>query len=79
MFPMIGKWFSSTRKELRTLTAANMKQHKELINDMRETLDPQVCRGFVDAFLTRQQQQEVRILHKLLHVCIARGSCTGVK
>ena len=32
----------------------------DLITGLKETLDSQVCRGFVDAFLTRKQKLEVR-------------------
>ncbi|XP_077367239.1 cytochrome P450 2K1-like isoform X2 [Festucalex cinctus] len=58
MFPWIGKWFSSEREELRVLGTANRKQATELIQGLKETLDPQSSRGLVDAFLIRQQQLE---------------------
>ncbi|XP_077408817.1 cytochrome P450 2K4-like isoform X2 [Vanacampus margaritifer] len=58
MFPWIGKWFSSEREELRIQGTANRKQATELIQGLKETLNPQSSRGFVDAFLIRQQQQE---------------------
>ncbi|XP_061561089.1 uncharacterized protein LOC133417371 [Phycodurus eques] len=57
-FSWLGKWFSSAREELRSLGMANRKQATELIQHLKETLNPQSSRGFVDAFLIRQQRQE---------------------
>ncbi|XP_061668845.1 cytochrome P450 2K1-like isoform X2 [Syngnathoides biaculeatus] len=58
MFPWLGKWFSSAREELRSLGLANRKQATELIQHLKETLNPESSRGFVDAFLIRQRRQE---------------------
>ncbi|XP_068454929.1 cytochrome P450 2K1-like [Clinocottus analis] len=57
LFPWFGKWIAN-RKELYTLTVANENQHLRLFSRLKETLDPQMCRGFVDAFLVRKQNLE---------------------
>ncbi|XP_061757135.1 cytochrome P450 2K4-like isoform X2 [Nerophis ophidion] len=58
IFPWLGKWFFSVREELRSLGLANRKQVMELVRGLKETLNSHVSRGFVDAFLIRQQHQE---------------------
>ncbi|XP_061785182.1 cytochrome P450 2K4-like [Nerophis lumbriciformis] len=58
IFPWLGKWFFSVREELRSLGTANRKQVMELVQGLKETLNSHVSRGFVDAFLIRQQHQE---------------------
>uniref|UniRef100_A0A3B4UQ96 Cytochrome P450 2K1-like n=1 Tax=Seriola dumerili TaxID=41447 RepID=A0A3B4UQ96_SERDU len=57
LFPWIGRWIA-TKKEFNKLTDANKKQNLELFRRLRETLNPQMCRGFVDAFLVRKQHLE---------------------
>ncbi len=32
----------------------------DLIKDLKETLNPHICRGLVDCFLIRKQKEEVR-------------------
>ncbi|XP_026174579.1 cytochrome P450 2K1-like isoform X2 [Mastacembelus armatus] len=56
-FPCIGKWLS-VRNEILKLTEANKKQNLRLFSRLKETLNPDMCRGFVDAFLVRKQQLE---------------------
>ncbi|XP_057678890.1 cytochrome P450 2K1-like isoform X1 [Corythoichthys intestinalis] len=58
MYPWLGKWISWAREELRQMGMANRKQATELIRSLKDTLDPRSSRGFVDAFLIRQQQLE---------------------
>uniref|UniRef100_A0A8C9XVN2 Cytochrome P450 n=1 Tax=Sander lucioperca TaxID=283035 RepID=A0A8C9XVN2_SANLU len=58
MFPWIGKWFGG-KKEIETIFAVNKKQNLQLFSRLKETLNPQMCRGFVDAFLVRKQNLEV--------------------
>ncbi|XP_026196736.1 cytochrome P450 2K4-like isoform X1 [Anabas testudineus] len=58
LFPWIGKWFSEW-KEFNMLTTANRNQNLRLLGRLKETLNPQMCRGFVDAFLIRKQTLEV--------------------
>ncbi|KAI9547362.1 hypothetical protein NQZ68_018591 [Dissostichus eleginoides] len=57
MFPWIGKWVAN-RKELHTMVAANKEQNRRLFTRLKETFDPQMCRGFVDSFLLRKQNLE---------------------
>uniref|UniRef100_A0A8C9XWM2 Cytochrome P450 n=1 Tax=Sander lucioperca TaxID=283035 RepID=A0A8C9XWM2_SANLU len=57
MFPWIGKWFGG-KKEIETIFAVNKKQNLQLFSRLKETLNPQMCRGFVDAFLVRKQNLE---------------------
>uniref|UniRef100_A0A3Q3IJC6 Cytochrome P450 2K1-like n=1 Tax=Monopterus albus TaxID=43700 RepID=A0A3Q3IJC6_MONAL len=57
MFPWIGKWFAN-KKEFKKLSEANKKQNSELFSQLKETLNPQMCRGFVDAFLVQKQNLE---------------------
>ncbi|XP_010778132.1 cytochrome P450 2K4-like, partial [Notothenia coriiceps] len=57
MFPWIGKWIAD-RKELHMITAENQKQTQQMFSRLKETLNPQMCRGFVDAFLLRKQNLE---------------------
>lgn len=37
----------------------NKNQVRELVSNLQETLNPQECRGFVDCFLLRKQNDEV--------------------
>ncbi|XP_028996275.1 cytochrome P450 2K1-like isoform X2 [Betta splendens] len=57
LFPWIGKWFHEFR-EFTTLTLANINQNRRLFKLLKETLNPQMCRGFVDAYLSRMQNLE---------------------
>ncbi|XP_063351793.1 cytochrome P450 2K1-like [Pelmatolapia mariae] len=57
MFPSLFKW-TADRKEFFKLTDATMKQNRAIFSRLKETLNPQVCRGFVDAFLVRKQNLE---------------------
>ncbi|XP_019114673.1 cytochrome P450 2K1-like isoform X1 [Larimichthys crocea] len=57
LFPWIGKWFQD-RRELDNSVAANRQQNSQLFSRLKETLNPQMCRGFVDSFLVRKQTLE---------------------
>uniref|UniRef100_G3PE83 Cytochrome P450 2K1-like n=1 Tax=Gasterosteus aculeatus aculeatus TaxID=481459 RepID=G3PE83_GASAC len=57
LFPWIGKWIAN-RNEVETLITANKKQNLQLFSRLKETLNPLMCRGFVDAFLVRKQNLE---------------------
>uniref|UniRef100_A0A8C9XKW7 Cytochrome P450 2K1-like n=1 Tax=Sander lucioperca TaxID=283035 RepID=A0A8C9XKW7_SANLU len=50
MFPRFCKWIANRRSFLRW-GAASIKQNLQLFSRLKETLNPQMCRGFVDAFL----------------------------
>uniref|UniRef100_A0A3B5QIE2 Cytochrome P450 2K4-like n=1 Tax=Xiphophorus maculatus TaxID=8083 RepID=A0A3B5QIE2_XIPMA len=56
MFPKIGKLVFSARKKMSDIFAANEQHYLMLLNRLKETLSPQMCRGVADAFLIRQQQ-----------------------
>ncbi|KAM8725155.1 cytochrome P450 2K1-like isoform 1-T1 [Acanthopagrus schlegelii] len=53
-FPWFYKLFARWTEFYR-LGAANVKQTTELCRLLKETFDPHMCRGFVDAFLVRKQ------------------------
>ncbi|XP_004568480.2 cytochrome P450 2K4 [Maylandia zebra] len=57
MVPWIGKWFSYPN-EFKKAFAANREQQRKLVSHLKETLDPKMCRGFVDAFLIHQDNLE---------------------
>ncbi|KAJ3581228.1 hypothetical protein NHX12_016888 [Muraenolepis orangiensis] len=57
MFPWLGKWFGSS--VIAKNSNLNTAQRRKLIGCLKDTLAPQVCRGFVDAFLIRQKTQEL--------------------
>ncbi|XP_033934478.1 cytochrome P450 2K1-like [Pseudochaenichthys georgianus] len=57
LFPWIGK-FVAHRKEINMLISANTKQNQHLFSRLKETLNPQMCRGYVDAFLLRKKNLE---------------------
>uniref|UniRef100_A0A4W5MTV3 Uncharacterized protein n=1 Tax=Hucho hucho TaxID=62062 RepID=A0A4W5MTV3_9TELE len=53
MFPWLGPWLKS-RKILLKNIKNNKKEMGELVRGLKETLNPQMCRGFVDSFLVRK-------------------------
>ncbi|KAI3364590.1 hypothetical protein L3Q82_011375 [Scortum barcoo] len=57
LFPWLGKLIGDRREILKSI-AANKEQNLRLFRRLRETLNPQMCRGFVDAFLVRKQNLE---------------------
>uniref|UniRef100_A0A3B4U8E5 Cytochrome P450 2K4-like n=1 Tax=Seriola dumerili TaxID=41447 RepID=A0A3B4U8E5_SERDU len=57
MFPRFCKWIAN-RKEFRNLDADIRKHNLELFRRLEETLNPQMCRGFVDAFLVHKKNLE---------------------
>lgn len=61
MVPWLFKWVAS-RREVHECAAANRKQNNSIFSHLKETLNPQMCRGFVDAFLVKGQTLEVRVL-----------------
>ncbi|GAA6236348.1 cytochrome P450 2K1-like, partial [Lates japonicus] len=58
LFPWFCKWIAN-RKEFHKLADANKKQNLKLFSRLKETLNPHMCRGFVDAFLVRKEHLEV--------------------
>ncbi|KAK9531913.1 hypothetical protein VZT92_011304 [Zoarces viviparus] len=59
MFPWFFKWIPN-RKLFFRFGAAIKIQNLQLFSRLKETLNPQMCRGFVDAFLVQKQNLEVR-------------------
>lgn len=58
-FPWLFKWIAN-RKELHRLNAVTKDQNLKIFSQAQKTLNPQKCRGFVDAFLAHKQNLEVR-------------------
>ncbi|XP_071329705.1 cytochrome P450 2K1-like [Trachinotus anak] len=56
-YPRLFSWLGA-RKQLMEGSFANRKQMTELIKGLQETLNPQMCRGFLDSFLIRKRQLE---------------------
>uniref|UniRef100_A0A3P8NT18 Cytochrome P450 2K1-like n=1 Tax=Astatotilapia calliptera TaxID=8154 RepID=A0A3P8NT18_ASTCA len=57
MFPSLFKW-TGDRNEIHKIYSANKKQNRAIFSRLKESLNPQMCRGFVDAFLVRKQNLE---------------------
>ncbi|XP_059211940.1 cytochrome P450 2K1-like isoform X2 [Centropristis striata] len=57
LFPWIGRFLSKRNEFLRS-NAATVEQYTKLLSHLKETFNPQMCRGFVDAFLIRKQTLE---------------------
>uniref|UniRef100_A0A3Q3WHG3 Uncharacterized protein n=1 Tax=Mola mola TaxID=94237 RepID=A0A3Q3WHG3_MOLML len=61
MFPRLVSWIKNRQLILQNLEM-NIREIKELIMHLKETLNTNVYRGFVDCFLMRKQKEEVRLL-----------------
>uniref|UniRef100_A0A673CEY0 Cytochrome P450 2K1-like n=1 Tax=Sphaeramia orbicularis TaxID=375764 RepID=A0A673CEY0_9TELE len=57
LFPWMGRWIAD-KSEFEKCSNLNKKQNMELFSRLKETLNPQMCRGFVDAFMVRKQTLE---------------------
>ncbi|XP_068454787.1 cytochrome P450 2K1-like isoform X1 [Clinocottus analis] len=57
LFPWLFKWIAN-RKTFYQLAASNRKQNLQLLSRLKENVQPQICRGFVDAFLLQKQNLE---------------------
>ncbi|MED6255111.1 hypothetical protein ATANTOWER_004820 [Ataeniobius toweri] len=58
LFPRIGKLLFSARKQFSDIFEANKQHHLMLLNRLKQTFSPQMCRGVADVFLLRQQQHK---------------------
>ncbi|XP_041814156.1 cytochrome P450 2K1-like isoform X2 [Chelmon rostratus] len=67
LFPWIGGWIK-TKKEILKSFSANKQQNSRLFNRLKETLNPQMCRGLVDAFLVRMQDLEKSGINSHFHI-----------
>ncbi|XP_071022148.1 cytochrome P450 2K1-like [Oncorhynchus clarkii lewisi] len=57
MFPWLGPLLKNKTLILKNI-ADNKGEMEELVRGLKETLNPQMCRGFVDSFLVRKQTLE---------------------
>ncbi|XP_029014803.1 cytochrome P450 2K1-like [Betta splendens] len=57
MFPKLAGWVKNRQLALKNLEST-VRDVKTLIQQLKETLNPNTCRGLVDCFLTRQQKEE---------------------
>ncbi|KAM3597439.1 uncharacterized protein V6R79_004542 [Siganus canaliculatus] len=57
MFPQLGNLIKNRTLLLETY-GNNINDMKNLIKKLKETLNPHLCRGFVDCFLVRKQKDE---------------------
>ncbi|KAM4530274.1 cytochrome P450 2K1-like [Odontesthes bonariensis] len=57
LFPWLGPCLKNWRVVIRNVEAGNADTRK-IIADLKETLDPEMCRCFVDAFLIHKQNLE---------------------
>ncbi|XP_029982357.1 cytochrome P450 2K1-like [Sphaeramia orbicularis] len=57
MFPQLAGWIKDRKQMLKNLEI-NVKDVKHLVMALQETLNPDICRGFVDCFLIRKQKEE---------------------
>ncbi|KAM9843963.1 LOW QUALITY PROTEIN: uncharacterized protein ACBR49_013087 [Aulostomus maculatus] len=55
--PWLGPWLKNWRDLMKNVEG-NKRDTRNIIADLKETLNPDVCRCFVDAFLIRQQNEE---------------------
>uniref|UniRef100_A0A673AUP6 Cytochrome P450 2K1-like n=1 Tax=Sphaeramia orbicularis TaxID=375764 RepID=A0A673AUP6_9TELE len=55
--PWLGRWLKNWR-DLMHNTEVNKEEMRRIIADLKETLNPDICRGFVDVFLIRKQSLE---------------------
>ncbi|KAK2855893.1 hypothetical protein Q5P01_004628 [Channa striata] len=57
MFPWICQWVRN-RSEITKINTFIKKENLAIFNHLKETLNPQLCRGLIDAFLVRKQSLE---------------------
>lgn len=60
MFPRLFGWIKNRQNMLKNVELT-VKDNKDLIGHLKDTLNPHMCRGFVDCFLIRKQAEEVRL------------------
>uniref|UniRef100_A0A8C9Z546 Uncharacterized protein n=1 Tax=Sander lucioperca TaxID=283035 RepID=A0A8C9Z546_SANLU len=57
MFPRLVGWIKNRQLILKNVEMT-IRDVKDLIRHLKETLNPQICRGLVDCFLNRKQKEE---------------------
>lgn len=60
IFPGLANWIN-TRQLLLKHVGMNLGDMTDLIQQLKDTLNPEVCRGFVDCFLLRKQKEVVGV------------------
>lgn len=59
MFPRLFRWIKNHQVVLKNVETT-IRDVKYLITYLKETLDPDMCQGFVDCFLIWKHKEEVR-------------------
>lgn len=59
MFPRLASWIKN-RQLIIKYVQQSCNNISDLVKPLKETLNPQICRGFIDRFLIRKQKDEVR-------------------
>lgn len=87
MFPWIGPFLRNWRNLMKNVED-NKEEKMKIIADLKETLNPQMCRCFVDAFLTRKlnlEESEIKnshyheenLVHSVINLFAAGTDTTG--
>nr|XP_046270082.1 cytochrome P450 2K1-like isoform X3 [Scatophagus argus] len=87
MFPWLGPFLKNWRDLMKNVEE-NKEKMKSIIADLKETLNPEVCRCFVDTFLTRKlnlEESELKdshfhddnLVHSVLNLFAAGTDTTG--
>lgn len=72
MFPWLARWIKN--RELMVKHAEmTIKDLKDLVDQLKNTVNPQNCRGLVDCFLIRKQKDEVRRVGFSVYLVIYLG------
>lgn len=59
MFPWMGPWLKNWKALMKNMEDGKADLGK-IITELKDTLDPDTCRCFVDVFLTQKQNLKVR-------------------
>ncbi|XP_039980217.1 LOW QUALITY PROTEIN: cytochrome P450 2K1-like [Xiphias gladius] len=65
MFPRLVSWIKNRQLILKNVKMT-VRDNKDLIKQLEETLNPHTCRGLVDCFLIRKQKEESSTSFSLL-------------
>ncbi|XP_072299398.1 cytochrome P450 2K1-like [Eucyclogobius newberryi] len=57
MWPRLCYWINNRRQILRN-SAETINDVHNLVTGLKETLNPEICRGFIDCFLMRKRKEE---------------------
>ena len=58
IFPWMGKWIKPL-KLLKNNVEVQVNNFRDLIHQLKTTLNPEMCRCLIDSFLIRKQKDEV--------------------